>query len=237
MERLLEVDEAAAKLRISASMLNKSRVSGDGPPFIKIGARVLYDDYQLDAVEQIEAAIAAGQSPLYVAPTGSGKTVVAAEVIERAEKAGKRLLVLTHRREILRQTSLKLPMSHGVIQSGLTLDLAYPVQIASVQTLHARCMTRNKIPLPAADLIIVDEAHHVRAKTWTGILEAYPDAPVIGLTATPCRGDGRGLGMAASYTSSPTTTPAAKTCTSFSTTTSEQSPQPSQESSRLEPHG
>jgi DNA repair protein RadD len=151
-------------------------------------------DYQLDAVARIEAAVEAGESPLYVAPTGSGKTIVAAAVIERAEERGKRLLVLTHRREILRQTSSKLPMDHGIIQSGLTLDLAYPVQVGSVQTLWTRWMGRNKVPLPAADILVVDEAHHIRARTWSGIIEAYPDAAVIGLTATPCRGDGRGLG-------------------------------------------
>jgi DNA repair protein RadD len=151
-------------------------------------------DYQIDAVDRIEGAIDAGQSPLYVLPTGGGKTVVASAVVERAVERSKRTLILTHRREILRQTSLKLPMDHGLIQAGLTLDLAYPVQIASVQTLHWRCMARKKIPLPSADILVVDEAHHVRARTWSGIIEAYPDAAVIGLTATPCRSDGRGLG-------------------------------------------
>src|SRR5262249_1548324 len=67
-------------------------------------------------------------------------------------------------------------------------------QIASVQTLHARCIRTNKMPLPRADLIIIDECHHVRARTWAKILGSYPDAAVIGLTATPIRGDGRGLG-------------------------------------------
>ena len=48
--------------------------------------------------------------------------------------------------------------------------------------------------LPLADLVIIDEAHHATANTWRKIIEAYPDAVLIGLTATPCRGDGRGLG-------------------------------------------
>ena len=47
---------------------------------------------------------------------------------------------------------------------------------------------------PPANLVVVDEAHHVRAKTYQGILDSYPEAVIIGLTATPCRGDGRGLG-------------------------------------------
>jgi DNA repair protein RadD len=68
------------------------------------------------------------------------------------------------------------------------------VQIASVQTLWARCVRTDKAPLPRAELIIVDEAHHIAAQTWRKILEAYPNARRIGLSATPCRSDGRGLG-------------------------------------------
>ena len=109
-------------------------------------------------------------------------------------EAGKRVLMLTHRREILRQTSLKIPIDHGLIQAGLNIDLRYPVQVASIQTLWARCMRTDKVSLPAADLIIIDEAHHIAARTWRLILEQYPNARLIGLTATPCRADGRGLG-------------------------------------------
>ena len=50
------------------------------------------------------------------------------------------------------------------------------------------------MPLPPADLLIIDEAHHARAGTYKKVIAAYPNAIVIGLTATPCRGDGRGLG-------------------------------------------
>ena len=147
-------------------------------------------DYQARAVEEIEKAVRA----IYVLPTGGGKTVVATSIIERAVKRGERVLMLTHRREILRQTSLKLPIDHGLIQAGLNIDLEYPAQVASVQTLWARCMRTDKSPLPAANLIVVDEAHHVGAQTWRLLLEAYPNARKIGLTATPCRSDGRGLG-------------------------------------------
>ena len=147
-------------------------------------------DYQALAVEKLKTATKA----LYVLPTGGGKTVVATSVIERAVEHGERVLMLTHRREILRQTSLKLPIDHGLIQAGLNIDLEYPVQVASVQTLWARCMRTDKSPLPAANLLIIDEAHHVGARTWRLILEAYPNARRIGLTATPCRSDGRGLG-------------------------------------------
>jgi DNA repair protein RadD len=146
--------------------------------------------YQVDAVERLDRAIKA----LYVLPTGGGKTVVATSLIERAVQRGERVLVLTHRREILRQTSLNLPIDHGLIQAGLNVDLEYPVQVASVQTLWARCMRTDKIPPPPANLVVVDEAHHVAAHTWRLILDAYSNARLLGLTATPCRSDGRGLG-------------------------------------------
>jgi DNA repair protein RadD len=154
-------------------------------------------DYQAAAIEEIEQAVEKSEGPLYVLPTGAGKTIVAARIIERAVEAGRRVLVLTHRREILKQTSLKLSsgdLDHGLIQAGLNLDLDALVQIASIQTLWARCMRTNKIALPAADLVIVDEAHHMAAQTWRKIIEAYPNIRRIGLTATPCRSDGRGLG-------------------------------------------
>ncbi len=89
--------------------------------------------YQADAITKIENATTT--KVIYVLPTGGGKTVIAACIIERAVQRGERVLVLTHRREILRQTSLKLPIEHGLIQAGLQFDLEYPVQVASVQTL------------------------------------------------------------------------------------------------------
>jgi DNA repair protein RadD len=147
-------------------------------------------DYQADAVGRLERT----RKALYVLPTGGGKTVVATAIIERAVQRDERVLVLTHRREILKQTSLSLPIEHGLILAGLNINLEYPVQIASIQTLHARCMRTDKLPLPAANLIIIDEAHHVAAHTWRAIIESYPNARLLGLTATPVRSDGRGLG-------------------------------------------
>lgn len=150
--------------------------------------------YQIKAVEDIEQT---NGNVLFVLPTGAGKTIIAAKIIEGAAARADRVLVLTHRREILHQTSHKLSaidIDHGLIQAGLNTDLEYPVQVASIQTLWARCLRTNKVPLPGANIIIIDEAHHVRARTWEIILEQYPNAKRIGLTATPCRSDGRGLG-------------------------------------------
>lgn len=111
----------------------------------------------------------------------------------------KRILFLAHRRELILQTSRKLHefgIDHGILLPGYPARLYEPVQVASIATLHARAVRSNRIQMPAADLVIVDEAHHVRARSYMRILAAYPEAIVLGLTATPCRGDGRGLGNA-----------------------------------------
>jgi len=156
-------------------------------------------DYQIKAVDDIEREmIGSARHVLFTLPTGGGKTEIAKKIAENAAVSrGERVLFLTHRREILNQTSRKLSfgnLDHGLIQAGLNVDLEYPIQVASIQTFWHRCMLRNKIPLPDADVLIVDEAHHVRASTWAKILDAYKNARRLGLTATPCRGDGKGLG-------------------------------------------
>ena len=131
-----------------------------------------------------------------MAPTGAGKTVIAAEIISKAVANGKRVLVMGHTREIIKQISTKLfahDIAHGVIQAGFMTRPDASVQVASIQTLWA-AMRAIRMELPSADLLIIDEAHHCPANTYRKIIDAYPQAVLIGLTATPCRGDGRGLG-------------------------------------------
>ena len=156
--------------------------------------------YQSDIIARLWAAVAAGQRRvLMVAPTASGKPVIAGAIVAEATVRSERVLFLVHRRELTVQASRKLHaagVDHGIIQAGFTPRSAERVQIASVQTLYARAVRTNRIEMPAADMVFVDEAHHIRARTYRRILEAYPNAVVIGLTATPCRGDGRGLGPA-----------------------------------------
>jgi DNA repair protein RadD len=156
--------------------------------------------YQSDAVSEIERAIAAGQRKIIViAPTGSGKTVIFCDFIRRKIAEFKCVLVIAHRREIIQQTSDKLTdngVRHGIILAGREKDLRpmEPVQVASIGTLWSRGMRSETMQMPPADVLIVDEAHHVRARTYLKIVEQYPDAILLGFTATPARGDGLGLG-------------------------------------------
>jgi DNA repair protein RadD len=152
--------------------------------------------YQQDAIAEVEQQITAGERRIIiVAPTGAGKTVIGAALINSA--TNKKVVVLAHTREIIKQTAEKLfahRIEHGILQAGFASRPWLPVQIASVQTLWARGMRTDRMALPAADLLIVDECHHAPAGTYRKIIAAYPNAVLIGLTATPCRGDGRGLG-------------------------------------------
>jgi DNA repair protein RadD len=154
--------------------------------------------YQRKLVDDTRAAITRGHRRLLqVLPTGAGKTVVVADIIASATSRGKRCLVLTHRRELLSQSAMKLfdvGVDAGVVAAGFVSRPEQAVQVASIATLHARAIRAASIELPQADVIVVDEAHHCRARSWRAIIDAYPDAIVLGLTATPCRGDGRGLG-------------------------------------------
>jgi superfamily II DNA or RNA helicase len=152
--------------------------------------------YQVRVIEDYSQAVARGLRRLILTlPTGSGKTVVASAIAHNAVTAGQRVLVLAHRREIITQTSCKFSdVQHGIILAGEPSTLNEPAQIASVQTLHARSFRSRKLALPPADLIVVDECHHATARTWHQIIDAYPGAVIVGLTATPVRGDGRGLG-------------------------------------------
>src|SRR6266566_5616816 len=153
--------------------------------------------YQTNIVADFERHIAQGERKiLLVAPTGSGKTVIASAIIAGCTR---RVLVVAHRREIINQTSEKLTargVSHGIIQAGEEKRLRpmAAVQVASIQTLHARAIRSSTMLMPLADLLIIDEAHHACAMTYQKVIAAFPDAIILGLTATPCRGDGRGLG-------------------------------------------
>src|SRR5262249_17420251 len=180
---------AAARVRCAPSRGSNARGRG------RMSA--ILHPYQTDITAEFERHVGRGdRSILLVAPTGSGKTVIASAIIAGTAR---RVLVVAHRREIVNQTSDKLTargVHHGIIQAGdeKRLRPMAAVQVASIQTLHARAIRSSTMLMPLADLLIIDEAHHACAMTYQKLLEAYPNALVLGLTATPCRGDGRGLG-------------------------------------------
>jgi superfamily II DNA or RNA helicase len=153
-------------------------------------------DYQQRDVARLQAAYAEGhQRVLYQLPTAGGKTVVFAHVLEGATRKNRRSAVLVHRRELIRQASDKLAFAdvpHGIVAAGLDRDHDVPVLVCSVQTAVHRLER-----LPRFDFIVVDEAHHARAESWRKLLAAWPDAKLLGVTATPARTDGKGLGVAA----------------------------------------
>ena len=152
--------------------------------------------YQVEVIAKFWRAVEAGQRRIIiVAPTASGKTVIARAIIEEARRKTHGSLFLAHRREILTQTSNKLRgIPHGVIRPGDQPRPFEMVQVASVQTLHRRAIKAGTLELPEAGFVIVDECHHVVAESYQSILDRYPDSILLGLTATPCRGDGRGIG-------------------------------------------
>lgn len=150
--------------------------------------------YQQAAVDQVREAFRAGRrKPLLVAPTGSGKTVMFSYVTASAAAKGNRTLILVHRQELLEQCHRSLAsmdVPHGLIAAGLTPDRNQLTQVASVQTLVRRF---DRVLPP--DLIVIDEAHHATAGAWASVLAQYPQARVLGVTATPQRLDGKGLGQ------------------------------------------
>jgi superfamily II DNA or RNA helicase len=128
-------------------------------------------------------------------PTGGGKTVIFSHIAERAAQLGNRICILVHRQELVDQASRSLHslgMNHGVIAAGRSMDLSHGVQVASVQTLARRL---HRVPPGFFSLLIVDEAHHAVAGSWAKVIDHYASAKVLGVTATPERLDGRGLGQ------------------------------------------
>jgi superfamily II DNA or RNA helicase len=148
--------------------------------------------YQQQLINDIRLQYQLGhKSVLAVLPTGGGKTVCFSYIAEQASIKGNRVLVLVHRQELLDQASRAMPMPHGRISAGRSMDLSYAVQIASVQTVARRL---HLLPRDFFQLLVVDEAHHTTAGTWAKTVQHFAAAKLLGVTATPIRSDGRGLG-------------------------------------------
>ena len=153
-------------------------------------------DYQTRAIDGLRRSYATGhRAPCLVQPTGSGKMVVASEIIRSAVERGRRVVFLCHRDELIAQSVTKIEAAGipdvRVINRGASLgDPLAPVAVASVQTLARWAGDK----MPKADLVVFDECHHVVAATWLSIAYHYADARLLGMTATPQRADGSPLG-------------------------------------------
>jgi DNA repair protein RadD len=169
--------------------------------------------YQSGAVEAVRAAYAAGRrAPLLVLPTGGGKTTIFSHVTASAAAKGRCVYLVAHRAELVKQIAMTLARfgtRHRIIAPGpivrqcqveqfkaygrTFVDPHARVFVASVQTLVKRLAD-----YPAPDLIVIDEAHHLTMdSTWGRVVSAYPAARLLPVTATPCRLDGKGLGLGA----------------------------------------
>ena len=140
-------------------------------------------DYQIKAISDIRAEFKKGRRKiLLVAPTGSGKTVIASEIIKRAEENGKKTLFVAHRRQLIMQASRKLrdfSVNHGVLMAGKSPNDFANVQVASVQTFTSR-KDRDDFTKPEADLVILDEAHRSVSDSFKLLIEEYPEAFFLG---------------------------------------------------------
>ena len=149
--------------------------------------------YQDRDADLIRASYRAGKrAPLYVAPCGSGKTVLFAFICRGAQRKGRKVLILCHRTELVDQISAALKqfeVPHGIISAGYDYRPHLPVYVASVFTLVRRA------GLFSPDLTIIDEAHHcVETTTWGKVVARGRLGRLLGVTATPCRLSGEGLG-------------------------------------------
>lgn len=155
--------------------------------------------YQQQARDRIHAEWDAGHTrTLLVLPTGTGKTIVFASVAADQVRAGDRVLILAHRGELLEQAADKLQRSTGLVSAvekaeSTCLNSWFRVVVGSVQTLQ-RTARLERFPHDYFGTIIIDEAHHAITDGYRRILDYFSGAKVLGVTATPDRGDMRNLG-------------------------------------------
>ena len=171
-------------------------------------------DYQVDICKRVREAFDTHRSVMVQMPTGTGKTAVLAELVRRPPcppvggEGCARILVVAHRRELIEQikATIKrmvapLPPSGGIgVESMAPPPPSGGIVVESIQTISRR-LTSNGVATPptggqggcAFSLVVIDEAHHALAKTYKMMWDTWPDAKFLGLTATPCRLNGKGF--------------------------------------------
>lgn len=158
-----------------------------------MSSNIILRPYQNILVNLIRRGFSLGKkSILVVAPTGAGKTVMFSYMAHHASQKNNKVLLLAHREELVNQISETLSMfncDHGFITAKKDMDNSKMVQVGSVFTVVNRFEKMNN-----PDLVILDEAHHFSSgNTWSRILDNFKGAKIIGVTATPCRTDGKPL--------------------------------------------
>lgn len=147
--------------------------------------------HQFTAVSEIEKAFSEGQQRvLCQSPTGSGKSRILRTIVDSRYAEKDIIYIIAHRNTLVKQLSdeiAEVDIKHGIIQAGRPF-VKYRVQVCSMQTLVRRL---DKLPYPS--LIVVDECHHLKAKSYLSIIQHWSEAKVLGMTATPERTDGKGL--------------------------------------------
>lgn len=160
-------------------------------------------DYQQEAKEKIFSQWDCVDNILYQMPTGTGKTRLFTSIIRDVslsalyEHTRKSVLIIAHRTELIEQIDESLNnyrIPHGIIAGAFKdrRDLLQPIQVASIQTI-THPANRQLAEAFHADFIIIDEAHHATAQSYTKLWDFYPESKKLGVTATPWRMDGRGF--------------------------------------------
>ena len=171
---------------------NNTKINLEKEIPVVLGNNFTLRDYQQDLVEKIFSEWRKGHRRVMAQlPTAGGKTVTFAAIAKFFTEQNGKVLVMAHRKELIAQAGDKIQCitgeSVGYIKAGITPEPQHNIQIASVQTL-----ARRKL-LFEANLIIIDEAHHAITKSYTKVMEAFSDAYILGVSATPHRNDGQGF--------------------------------------------
>ena len=147
-------------------------------------------EYQKDMLRQIEDAFVTHQSVMVQMPTGTGKTVLISEVVKREERRVKNpcVWIVVHRRELVEQIKETLERRLGTSLDA-EREKSSVIEVFSIQWLTRHYQELEERP----SLIVIDEAHHAVAKTYEEVMNAYPNAKKLGVTATPCRLTKRGF--------------------------------------------
>ena len=152
---------------------------------------MLLRDYQTDICSRVSDAFDKHRSVMVQMPTGTGKTMVLAELVKRLmmRNEGIRILIVAHRRELIAQIKATVKRMGLNADNQLSVINNQTIIVESIQTISRRIATIEFAP----SLVVIDEAHHALAKTYKMMWDAWPDARFLGLTATPCRLNGKGF--------------------------------------------